>query len=119
MIKGSTPAVDPRAQGAVQLIVAKHVVTASVDESYPVFFDNDSFSIAAGSDGTANLVRGVLFFPTGTRGQILDFNQAYSPSNVSDDSAKIQTDSAQIDYRSFKLVISSSATGFCTTDGYT
>jgi len=119
VIKGSTPAVDPRAQGCVQLIVAKHVVTSSVDESYPVFFDNDSFSITAGSDGTANLVRGVLFFPTGTRGQILDFDQTYSPSNVSNDSAKIQTDQTQIDYRSFKLVISSSATGFGTADGYT
>ena len=119
VIKGSAPAVDPRAQGAVQLLVAKHIVTASTDDSYPVFFDNDSFSISTGADGTANLLRGVLFFPTGTRGQILDYNQAYSPSNVSNDSAKIQTDTTQIDYRSFKLVISSSATGFGTTDGYT
>lgn len=119
VIKGSATA-DGRSQGSAQLIVAKHVVTTDTAESYPVFVNNNSYSVTAGAGGAVNLVRGVLLFPTGTRCQILDYDQNYSLSNVSNDSAKIQPDETQSDYRSFKIVISSSAgAAFDTTDGFT
>jgi len=108
---------NKKAQGTVQFIVAKHVVNDDVNGSYPIFIDNSSFSTTT-AGGNANLVRGALLFPTGTRAQILSYNQAYSPSNVSDDNASVQPTTTATDYKTFKLVISSSAPNFGIADGY-
>ncbi len=103
---------DLRQQGSVQFLVAKHNISTNADYAYPIFVDNDSFNVSTGG-GTANLVRGVILFPTGTRAQVLSYNQNYSPSNVTDDAASI--DSTET---TFKLVLSSSAASFGSDDGY-
>jgi len=117
VIKG-TPADDGRLVGATQFLVASHNVSSDVDASYPIFVDNDSFDVAAGGGGTANLVRGVLLFPTGTRGMVLSYNQDYSPVNVADDAASIDPVTTSATYQTFKLVISSSASSYGSVDGY-
>jgi hypothetical protein len=112
---------DRRHVGAVHFIAAKHVVTANETVGYPVFSDNVSFNVGAspGSD-TALMVRAMVMVPSGTRLQILDHNQSYSPSNALDDTAAIgaSTLANGMDGK-FKLVISSSAPGFDTAEGKT
>ena len=107
------PATDTRHRGSVQFLVASHSIQPSIATSYPVLFDNDSMSPNA-----ARFVRGVLLFPTGTRGMILDYNQEFSLSNVADDVASIDPTSTSESYKTFKLVISSSAAGFGSTAGF-
>ena len=102
---------DGRSKGSVQFITAKHSVNDSTDESYPIFVHNDSFPNALGDNTTVNLVRGVVLLATGTRMQILNETQSYSVANTDDDIATLGTNST------FKLVISSSATAYGTTDG--
>ncbi len=108
---------NKKAQGAVQFIVAKHTVNDDVNGSYPIFVDNNSVSVTP-DGGSAYLVRGVLFFPTGSRAQILSYNSTYSPSNVADDNATVDPTTTSTNYKTFKLVISSSSTAFGNADGY-
>ena len=119
-IKGTTPAVgtDARHKGAVQYITAKHWVSASADVGYPIFTDNNSFSVASG-DNFVNLVRGMVLLASGTRLQVLDHNQDYSVANTADDNATINATLSSNLYRKFKLVISSSSPAFSTGDGQT
>jgi len=119
VIKSPSSAADGRAVGCVQILAAKHSVTTDTADAYPIFANNDSTSVTLGGGGNVNLVRGVLLFPTGTRGHVMSFGEAYSPANVADDAATIQTDPTQDNYKAFKLVISSSAAAFGSTDGYT
>jgi len=119
VIKSPSNDADGRAIGCVQILAAKHSVTTDTSDSYPIFANNDSTSVTLAAGGNVNLIRGVLLFPTGTRGHVMSFSDTYSPSNVADDAATIQTDPSLENYKSFKLVVSSSATGFGTTDGYT
>ena len=113
-ITGSTAFVDDlRGKGCVQFITAKHAVNDLVDESYPIFVQNDSFPQASGDNTHVNLVRGVLLLASGTRVQILNESQAYSVANASDDIATIGSTST------FKLVISSSSPAFGTADAQT
>lgn len=118
IIKGTSPAVgtDGRHKGAVQYITAKHWVSASADVGYPIFTDNNSFSVATG-DNFVHLVRGMIMMASGTRMQILDYNQDYTVANASDDSATIGGTPSTNLYRKFKLVISSSAPAYSTGDG--
>ena len=110
---------DRRHNGSVQFIAAKHIVTANETVGFPMFSDNVSFNVGAspGSD-TALLVRAMILVPTGTRIQILDHNQNYTPTNILDDTAAIggSTLSNGMDGK-FKLIISSSAPGFDTAEG--
>jgi len=117
VITGSTNQ-NLKAQGAVQFLVANHVVNKTVNGSYPIFIDNQSFSTLT-SGGNAKMVRAVLLFPTGSCAQILSHDENYSPANVVDDAATIQSTSTATNYNTFKLVISSSSPGFGTADGYT
>ncbi len=112
---------DTRHVGAVQFIAAKHIVTANETLGFPVFSDNDSFTVGAtpGSD-TALLVRGMLLTPSGTRVHVLDHNQSYSTANALDDTAAIGASTLTNGMASkFKLVISSSAQGFGIAEGKT
>jgi len=120
VIKGTSPAggSDNRHVGALQYITAKHWVSASADVGYPIFTDNNSFSVASG-DNFVHLVRGMVMMASGTRLQILDHDQAYAPANVADDAATIGSTVGSSLYRKFKLVISSSAQGYSTGDGQT
>jgi len=118
IIKGTTPAggTDARHKGAVQYITAKHWVSSSADVGFPIFTDNNSFSVSTG-DSFVHLVRGMVMLASGTRMQILDHNQAYSPANTSDDAATIGGTLGANLYRKFKLVISSSAQAYASSDG--
>jgi hypothetical protein len=117
-IKGTSPAVpgDSRYNGAVQYITARHWVSASADIGYPIFTDNQSFSVASG-DSYVNLVRGMVFLSSGTRLQVLDYNQNYSVANTTDDVASVDPAVSSTLFGKFKLVISSSSPGFGTSEG--
>lgn len=93
---------NPRgtSDGAVQFLTAKHYISASTDFSYPVFQDNPSFDLS--SDGTAHLVRGVIFTATGSRVQVLSMNDTYQ-NNASDVATPRTAEEL------FKVVVSSSA----------
>lgn len=119
-IKGTSPAggTDLRHKGALQYITAKHWVSSSADVGFPIFTDNNSFSVATG-DNFVHLVRGMIMLASGTRMQVLDHNQTYSPANSADDTATIGGTLGSNLYRKFKLVISSSAQSFAVSDGQT
>lgn len=112
---------DNRQNGAVQFIVARHIVTANEAVGFPVFSDNDSFTVG-GSPGTdtALLVRAVLLTPSGTRFHVLDHDQNYSTTTVADDTAVVGASMLTNEMAGkFKLVISSSAPGFSSAEGKT
>ena len=118
IIKGTTPALpgDARHVGAVQYITAKHWVSSSADVGYPIFTDNNSFSVSSG-DSFVHLVRGMVMLASGTRLQVLDYNQNYTLGNTNDDNASIDPTVSSNLYQKFKLVISSSSPGFGTAEG--
>lgn len=120
IIKGTSPAVgsDSRHKGAVQYITAKHWVSSSADIGFPIFTDNNSFSVASGNN-FVHLVRGMIMLASGTRMQILDHDQSYSPANTADDTATISSTIGSDLYRKFKLVISSSAQAYATSEDQT
>ncbi len=120
IIKGTTPAggLDARHKGAVQYITAKHWVSASADVGYPIFTDNNSFGVSTG-DNFVHLVRGMILLASGTRIQVLDYNQNYSPSNAADDNASIDPIDTSNLYQKFKIVISSSSPSYAVGDGQT
>ena len=101
-----------RFQGAVQFIAARHWVSASKEEyGFPVFSDNDSFNVPAG-DSTVNLVRAMLFTPTGSRFEILCMQTASYGMTPA-----IQSDAATVNSAGqFKLVLSSSSETFANDD---
>lgn len=112
---------DTRHIGAVQFITAKHVVTADETLGFPVFSDNDSFSVGAapGSD-TALLVRAMILTPSGTRVQVLDHDQSYTPASALDDTAAVGGTSLSNGMAGkFKLIISSSAAAYDTDEAKT
>ena len=128
-VTGSTsavPATDLRKSGAVQFLVARHSLpadsaTPSEWKGFPVFSDNPSFSPA--SSDTLNIVRGVMMFPTGARGMVLDMTGAasqWSGTGASvDDVASTDVSAASSTYKKFKFAVSSSqGSAFATTDGY-
>ena len=120
IIKGTSPAIgaDARHKGAVQYITAKHWVSSSADIGYPIFTDNNSFSVGSG-DNFVQIVRGMVMLASGTRMQILNHDQPYSPANTTDDTATINSTVGSDLYRKFKLVISSSAQDYATSEGQT
>ena len=97
-----------RHRGAVQFITAIHFVSASEAVGYPIFTDNDSFGTSV--NNFVSLVRGMVLTPSGTRMMVLN-GTGESFSDGADDVATVTSAGK------FKLVISSSATGFATTDG--
>lgn len=101
---------DPQGRHAnvVQFLVAKHFVSASEAVGFPVLTQNDSVGTSA--DNFTSLVRAMILVPSGTRVMVLNgTGEAFSAG--ADDQATVT--SAGL----FKLVISSSATGYATTDG--
>lgn len=110
VISGSKSAAnDQRGKGAVQFIAAKHTIqTGDIEAAFPLLTKNSSFLTS-----DANLIRGTLLLASGTRMQILDYTQNYSPTNAIDDLASPSATGY------FKLVISSSSPGFGTADGQT
>lgn len=112
---------DHRHKGAVQFIVANHLVTANEAVGYPTFSDNDSFNVGTspGSD-TALLVRAMILTPSGTRVMVLDHDQNYTPATSLDDTAAIGGSALTNGMaRKFKLVISSSSPGYSIAESQT
>jgi len=121
------PATDARKTGAVQFLVARHSIPASSTtpsewKGFPIFSDNPSFNPPDAGD-TLNIVRGVLMFPTGARGMVLDMTGAASQWSGSgaaiDDIASVDLSPSSATYKKFKFVVSSSqGSVFGSSDGY-
>lgn len=112
----STPSGDHRYKGAVQFLVAKHVVTGTEVFGFPMFTDNDSF-FQNGVTTDTYLVRGMLFSAHDTRIMVMSASETFASSM--DDMAAIDLGTTSPTYKKFKLVISSSAgSSFASTDGY-
>ena len=121
------PAGDGRKTGVIQFLVARHSIPASSTspsewKGFPIFSENPSFNPPAGGD-TLNIVRGVLMFPTGARGMVLDMtgsNSQWTGSGAAiDDVASTDLNSSSATYKKFKIVVSSSVgASFDTTDGF-
>jgi len=120
------PAVDGRTPGSVQFLVARHSIpaastTPSEWKGFPIFSDNPSFN--PGGADTFNIIRGVLMFPTGSRGMVLDMtgsNSLWTGTGAAiDDMASTDLNTASATHKRFKLAISSSVgSSFATTDGF-
>lgn len=99
-------------EGGVQFLVARHVLSSSEAFGYPIFTNNDSF-LTSGSLDEVYLVRGTIMAASGTRIQILGYNENYSLA--ADDLATANP----VGDNTFKVVISSSnGTPFATTEGF-
>lgn len=126
-ISGSTATVagDGRAANAVQFIVARHSLPSSTSTpsewlGFPIFSDNPSFNPTLGD--TVNVVRGILMFPTSSRGMVLDMTgsgAAWSGTGATiKDVASTDLNSSSSTYKKFKIAISSSlGSAFSSTDG--
>lgn len=113
--------VPSKTDGTVHFLVARHVVSASEALAMPMFTDNNSItgSTTDGINPDAYLVRGVIFAATGTRIQVMDWNENYSVGSTgpSDDIATVSA-SLTPSERIFKIVISASNDpSFGTDDG--
>ena len=72
VLSSSAAADNTKAPGSVQFLCAVHDLDAEEIAGYPVFSDNKTFSERlAGGDEKVNLVRAVLFTPTGSRFKVL------------------------------------------------
>jgi len=126
-LSGSTATVagDGRVANTVQFLVARHVLPASAStpsewRGFPVFSDNPSFNPTTAD--TVNVVRGVLMFPTSSRGMVLNMTGAGSQwtgtGATIKDVASVDASSSSSTYKKFKLAISSSVgSSYAMTDG--
>lgn len=119
VLSASTPAVNAtKSDGAVQFLVARHVLNASESFGMPMFSDNNSL-LLSGAMNEVYLTRGVIFTATGSRILLLDHNESWVSSGSSaagpdDDVATVNPSTKE-----FKIVISSSAgTSFGNDDGF-
>jgi len=107
---------DKRQKGCVQFIAAKHFVSSAASVGYPEFNSNSSYNLTS---SFANIIRGIVLTATGTRIQVMDYDQFYSSATTSDDLASIGVTTGSPTYLNFKLVISSSTPAFGNTEGKT
>lgn len=106
---------DPRqVKGAVQMIAARHYVSASETYSPRIFTDNDSYP-GGGADGFVNLVRGVIFTTNTSAVGVLNGAQFGDDIAAADNTGALETSGLMKD--KFKIYISSSNDSFGTTDG--
>ena len=92
-------------QGSVQFLCAQHDLSNNELFGYPAYSDNNSFQNRAVHENKVNLVRAVLFTPTGSKFEILDHDQSYAAAA---DSLATVGDSAGLGESYFKLALSSS-----------
>ena len=108
VLSSSAAGNNGKAPGSVQFLCALHELSTQEIAGYPVYSDNKTFSERPlGSDDEVNLVRAVLFTPTGSRFEVLDYNDAYSATNANDSVAEFGGASF-LGEDFFKLVLSSS-----------
>ena len=109
---------DPRqVKGAVQILAARHYVSASEVYSPRYFTDNDSFP-SGGADGFVNLVRAVIFTTNDSAVGVLSGSEFASALNSLDPAVgeTATLGSAGTMLNKFKLFVSSSSDSFSTTD---
>ena len=106
---------DGRHQGAVQFLVARHILTNQEAYGYPMFTDNRSYSLAGNA---VNLVRGMIFCSSGSRIMLLNgINETYS--DEIDDVATVDSGSNSVTNGKFKIIVSTSlGTAFGNSDGF-
>tara|TARA_Y100000114_G_scaffold99864_1_gene92994 strand:- start:2122 stop:5235 length:3114 start_codon:yes stop_codon:yes gene_type:complete len=95
---------DSRYNGTVQFLTAIHTQGTNEAAGYPVLTDNSSVT----STGDMHFVRSMILTATGSRVMVLDHDQSYSTSNVSDDIATISAYDGSSGAGTFKIVLSSS-----------
>jgi len=117
-------------QGRVQFLVAKHFVQNNEVFGYPMFTNNDSYTVNGftADNDSVNLVRAVLFTTPDTRILVLsgavDSGGVYNPTAVAAgngtyEAAAVGTSQAGNMQGLFKLVVSSSAgSSFASDDGF-
>lgn len=115
-------------QGRVQFLVAKHFVQNNEAFGYPIFTNNNSYSVNGFTpdNDSVNLVRAVLFTTPDARVLVLSgaANLTYNPTDYLTESgtgeaAAVGTSQAGNMAGLFKLVISSSAgAAFASDDGF-
>lgn len=104
-------ATGSRDTGGVVFIAARHTVQSGQAIGYPIFLDNDSFG-----SSDVHVIRAMVMVASGTRLMVMD-----GASNIqtgfqnNDDEATLGSTGAMSG--KFKLLISSSAPGYATTDG--
>ena len=101
-------------KGAVQMIAARHYVSASEAFSPRMFTDNDSYP-GGGADGFVNLIRGVIFTTNTSAVGVLD--GAEDGTNISAVSNVAALSTSGIMDGKFKIYVSSSSDSFGTVDG--
>lgn len=119
---GGDNANHPWTNSTVQFICAKHYISASSpsqEQGLPLFTDNPSFGVTYAGATDVNLVRAALFTAEDTRIQLMPFGGTYSDSMIDATYLSAEDVNNPQASRKFKLVISSSATSFASTDGYT
>lgn len=113
-------------QGRVQFIVANHHVQTNESFGFPMFTNNDSYSVSGLTPGiseTVNLVRATLFTTPDSRFMVFDAEGTFTPSDYA---SGLGTNEAAIVGTSpgpmnglFKLVLSSSSgNSFASDDGF-
>jgi len=106
-----------KSPGSVQFLCAVHELNTQEVAGYPVYSDNKTFAERlAGGDDRVNLVRAVLFTPTGSRFEVLDYNDSYTAANVDDSLAEFGGASF-LGENFFKLVLSSSTSALSRDEG--
>ena len=106
----------------VQFIAARHYISASSSgpsesEGFPIFTDNDSFSVTGAGGQKVNLIRAAIFSAANTRIQLAPYNASYTAGALS---ASLGPDNNTDGLsRRFKIIISSSAgSAFDSDDGF-
>lgn len=106
-------ATGSRDTGGVVFIAARHTVQSGQAIGFPVFLDNDSFGTS-----DIHLIRAMVMMASGTRLMVMDGNaNVGSGFQNNDDEATLGSTGAMTG--KFKLLISSSAPGYSTNDGFT
>jgi hypothetical protein len=103
-------------EASVQFITAKHFISASSpsqEQGWPMFSDNPSFGVAHVGADSVNLVRAVIFAASGSRVQIFNYNESYSPT--ADDKAFLGPEDGSTTSLKFKIAISSSDASYQST----
>lgn len=96
---------DARHKGAVQFIAATHQLSTEELYGYPMFTNNDSYT--PGGGGQISLIRAMVFMAEDSRMMVMSHGDTFSP--LMDDAASIDDTATSPIYRTFKLIVSSSA----------
>jgi hypothetical protein len=97
--------------GFVQFLVADHAVSPASSNSFPIF-NNRSVPDFFNPDTRVNLVRGIVFFASGSRGYLTGTNEPLDEARINANTQPFSENAQQ-----FKIVISSSdGAAFSTQD---